>query len=156
MSLKKELQSEKVIHLDLANCCQVSSGTSVRDALSEMRKNESNACLVLRDGRLEGILTDRDVLHKVAAHPAIWDEPIDKVMTSNPITVSPETSAAEALWTMDENHFRNLPVVDEDGRVLGNMTHQTIVDFLATRYPVDVLNRSPRPEQFPRKAEGGD
>ena len=56
---------------------------------------------------------------------------------------------------MDENHFRNLPIVDKDGRLLGNMTHQAIIRYLADRYPVEVLNRPIDPELFPRRAEGG-
>jgi hypothetical protein len=35
------------------------------------------------------------------------------------------------------------------------MTHQSIIHYLASRYPVEVQNQPPRPDQFPRKAEGG-
>ncbi|MCA9899094.1 MAG: CBS domain-containing protein, partial [Anaerolineales bacterium] len=77
------------------------------------------------------------------------------IMTANPVTVTPDTSAADALWLMDEKKFRNLPVVGRDGKIRGNMTHQAVISFLAARYPVEVLNRPPRPDQFPRKQEGG-
>jgi hypothetical protein len=56
---------------------------------------------------------------------------------------------------MDENHFRNLPVIKADGEILGDMTHQAVIAYLAARYPVEVLNRPPKPDQFPRKPEGG-
>jgi hypothetical protein len=56
---------------------------------------------------------------------------------------------------MDANHFRNLPAVDADGTIVGNMTHQSIINYLAARYPIEVLNQPPRPDQFPSKAEGG-
>ena len=56
---------------------------------------------------------------------------------------------------MEKNHFRNLPIVDDSGRLLGIMTHQAIIDYLADRYPVEVLNRPIDPERFPRRAEGG-
>lgn len=156
MSLRKELQSEQVAYLDLSRCCHVENSTAVQTVLAEMREKGSSVCLVLKDGRLAGIITDRDVLRKVVAAPESWKAPVETVMTPDPITVPPDMSATDALSMMDKHHFRNLPVVDKDGRILGNMTHQTIVDFLATRYPVEVLNRPPRPEQFPRKAEGGD
>jgi CBS-domain-containing membrane protein len=61
----------------------------------------------------------------------------------------------EALHLMDAHHFRNLPAVDEQGQIIGNMTHQAVITYLAARYPVEVLNRPLRADRFPRKAEGG-
>lgn len=155
MSLKQELMSERVAHLDLSRFCQIASGTAVRQALLAMRQNKTNVCLVTSNSKLIGIFTERDVLTKVATAPESLDKPVDTIMTANPITVTPETAAAEALWLMDDKKFRNLPVIDGNGKILGNMTHQAVIGFLATRYPVEVLNRPPRPDQFPRKQEGG-
>lgn len=155
MSLKEELMNEQVSHLDLSGFCQIASGTAVRQSLANMRQNKTNVCLVTQGNALIGILTERDVLTKVATTPANLDVTVDDIMTANPITVTPDTSAADALWLMDAKQFRNLPVVGKDGRILGNMTHQAVISFLAARYPVEVLNRPPRPDQFPRKQEGG-
>lgn len=155
MSLKEELMSERVSHLDLSNFCQSASGTAVREALANMRQNKTNVCLITNGNKLVGILTERDVLTKIATNPDSLDGVIDDIMTANPITVTPDTSAADALWLMDEKQFRNLPVVGRDGKIKGNMTHQAVISFLAARYPLEVLNRPPRPDQFPRKQEGG-
>ncbi|MCB8977901.1 MAG: CBS domain-containing protein [Ardenticatenaceae bacterium] len=155
MSLKEELMNEQVSHLDLSGFCQIASGTAVRQSLANMRQNKTNVCLVTKDNELVGIFTERDVLTKVATNPANLDVAVDEIMTPNPITVTPETSAADALWLMDAKQFRNLPVVNKNGRIVGNMTHQAVISFLAARYPVEVLNRPPRPDLFPRKQEGG-
>lgn len=155
MSLKDELISERVSHLDLSKFCQIASGTAVRQSLANMRQNSTNVCLVTKDNKLVGILTERDVLTKVATNPENLDAAVDEIMTANPITVTPDTSAADALWLMDEKKFRNLPVVGRDGKIKGNMTHQAVISFLAARYPVEVLNRPPRPDIFPHKQEGG-
>ena len=155
MSLKEELMNEQVSHLDLSGFCQIASGTAVRQSLANMRQNKTNVCLVTKDNELVGIFTERDVLTKVATNPANLDVAVDEIMTPNPITVAPETSAADALWLMDAKQFRNLPVVNKNGRIVGNMTHQAVISFLAARYPVEVLNRPPRPDLFPRKQEGG-
>ena len=122
--------------------------------MDALRADKHNVALITDDGRLIGIFTDRDVLRKVAGNADILDEAIDTVMTRDPITVSPETSAADALKLMDEHHFRNLPAVDANGVVIGDMTHQAVIHYLAARYPQEVLNRPPT-QQFPRKAEGG-
>lgn len=155
MSLKEELISERVSHLDLSRFCQIPSGTAVRAALAEMRQNKTNVCLITNGASLVGILTERDVLTKVAATLDKLETAVDAIMTANPITVTPDTSAAEALWLMDDKRFRNLPVVGRDGSIKGNMTHQAVISFLAARYPLEVINRPPRPDQFPRKQEGG-
>lgn len=155
MSLKEELMNEQVSHLDLSGFCQIASGTAVRQSLANMRQNKTNVCLVTKGHELVGILTERDVLTKVATNPANLDVTVDDIMTAHPITVTPETSAADALWLMDAKQFRNLPVVNKNGRIVGNMTHQAVISFLAARYPVEVLNRPPRPDQFPKKQEGG-
>ncbi len=155
MSLEKELQTERVSHLDLSGFCTVESGTAVSDTLIQMRAEKQNVCLITENSNLIGILTDRDVLRKITTNTATWDQPVDQIMTRNPITVLPETAAAEALWLMDEKHFRNLPVVKNDGSIVGTMTHQSIVSYLAARYPIEVLNQPPLPNQFINEPDGG-
>ena len=155
MSLEQELQTEKVAHLDLSGFCQIASGTSVRETLDRMRQAGHNVALIVDGNKLIGVFTDRDVLRKVAAEPETWDRPIDEVMTADPVTVPPDSTAADALWLMGDKHFRNLPVVGQHGTIMGNMTYRAIVGYLAARYPVEVLNRPLRPDQFPRQAEGG-
>ncbi len=156
MSLKEELESEQVRHLDLSRYCLVASGMTVRETLAQMRAEEGRTALITRDGTLVGIFTDRDVLRRVAMSPETLDGPVDAVMTAGPITVAPDTSAAAALWLMDDKHFRNLPVVDGQGHILGDMTYAAIIHYLAARYPIEVQNLPPRPQQYPSKPEGGD
>ncbi|MCL4863239.1 MAG: CBS domain-containing protein [Caldilineaceae bacterium] len=155
MSLESELREQKVAHLDLSSFSLAPSGSTVRAALDQLRSDGNTTCLVTENGKLMGIFTERDVLRRVVDAPGALDSSIDQVMTPAPTTISPDASAAEALRLMDEHHFRNLPVVDDDGVIVGNMTHQSVIAYLATRHPVEVLNLPPRPNQFPRKAEGG-
>ncbi|MEM7127408.1 MAG: CBS domain-containing protein [Chloroflexota bacterium] len=155
MSLESELRQEHVAHMDLSGFSSVPSGTSVRDVLSQLRTDGHNVCLVTDGNQLKGIFTDRDVLGKVVGSTQTLDAPVDDVMTNSPITIKPDASAADALRLMDENHFRNLPAVDENGTIVGDMTHLSVVNYLAARYPVEVLNLPPQPDRFPRKAEGG-
>lgn len=171
MDLQTDLKSEHVSHLVVSGFAQVPVGTSIRDTLARMRADRKVVCLVVDEGaetnggggqadepsqvQLVGIFTERDVMRKVIDVPGMLDRPVDEVMTPDPITIGPDASAADALRLMDENHFRNLPIVDGSGKLLGNMTHQAIIQYLADRYPVEVLNRPIDPERFPRRAEGG-
>ena len=159
MNLINELQSQRVSSMDLSGFAQVSKGTSLRTALDQLRTEQHSVCLVTDGGRLCGILTERDVLTKVMGAPnetnSRLDGPVDTVMTEAPVTIGPEASAATALTLMTDRHIRNLPVIGSDGALLGNMTHQAIIGYLAARYPVEVLNLPPDPDRFPRKQEGG-
>ena len=155
MSLESELRSERVSHLRLSGFTAVPVVTSVRDALDQMRTDGNTVCLVTQQRRLVGIFTERDVLRRVVEKQGVLDAPISTVMTADPISVGPEASAASALRLMEKHHIRNLPVVDASGQIVGSMTHMAVIDWLAAHYPVEVLNRPPDPERFPRKAEGG-
>ena len=120
-----------------------------------MRGENVNVSLIMEHGTLVGILTDRDVLRRVAGQKEVWGQPINTIMTPNPITIDPTASAADALWLMDEKRIRNLPAVDGSGKVVGNMTHQAIINYLAARYPTEILNLPPDPDQIADQAEGG-
>ena len=157
MNLEQELKSELVTHLDLTDFSMADQETAVGDVISQMRSERNNVCLIVdADRKLVGIFSDRDVMRKVAGNPGMLTQPIHTVMTAQPITITPDTSAAEALWLMDEKGVRNLPVVRADGTVIGELAYQAFINYLAARYPIEVLNRPPRPTQFPRRQEGGD
>jgi CBS domain-containing protein len=155
MNLKEDLRTEQVTHLDLTGFCQVETGFTVRAVVEKMRQENVNVCLVMDQGNLVGILTDRDVLRRVADRREVWEKPVSSVMTPNPITIDQSASAADALWLMDEKRIRNLPAVDRTGKVVGNMTHQAIINYLAARYPIEILNLPPDPDQIPEQVDGG-
>lgn len=155
MDLKEEMRSEPVSHLDLSGFVMATSGTPVRAIISLMQQEGAKVCLVTHDEQLVGIFTVRDVLRKVVSDPASWEKPVDDVMTPDPITITLEASAADALWLMNEKRIRDLPALDNSGKIAGNMTNQTIINYLAARYTTDILNLPPRPDHFPDQAEGG-
>jgi CBS domain-containing protein len=121
-----------------------------------MRAESGRPLLVIRGEELIGIFTERDVLQRVVGQPEVLDGPVDAVMTPRPITVLPDTSAADALWLMDDHHFRNLPVVDRQGRILGDMTLCGLRPLSGR--PLSGRSAKPplRPQQYPSKPEGGD
>ena len=91
----------------------------VLDAARLMAEKRIGALLVVEEGRLKGIFSERDALFRVLAlgrDPGIT--PISGVMTPTPKTVRPDASAVSALLMMRDGEFRHLPVV-ESGEVLG-------------------------------------
>lgn len=86
---------------------------TVQDAARIMAERHIGAVLVAVDGRLQGIFTERDVLARVVAAGLNPDDTVlGRVMTPNPDTVAPNSTALEALRRMTECGYRHLPVVD--------------------------------------------
>jgi CBS domain-containing protein len=154
MTLEKNLQQEKVSHLDLSNFTKVESGTSVRETITVMRQEAHHCAIVMDGGALIGIFTDRDILRKVVDASETWDQPIDQVMTPTPITVNSSDPADAALALMDAKHFRNVPVTNKKGQVIGNLTHYAIIKYLADHFPKSVYNLPPNPDQVTSRRGG--
>jgi CBS domain-containing protein len=154
MSLERDLRAEQVARLDLSVFTMVASGASVAEVLGQMRKEGHGCALVTRAGQLVGIFTERDALVKVVDRPERWTAPIDSVMTPRPHTVGPSDSVAEALRLMNTGHYRNVPVIDADGTIVGNLTHYAVLRFFSDRFQQEIYNLPPDPDQVPRAAEG--
>jgi len=91
------------------------SGMTVADAARLMKQRNVGAMMVVDDGRLVGVFTERDGLFRVlAAGLDGATTPLSAVMTTNPQTISPDRSFAHALGFMHQGRFRHLPVVDGD------------------------------------------
>lgn len=147
MSLEHDLRQERVMHLDLTEFTAVTGQLSVRETLNRMRDNDHNCAFITKDGALVGIFTDRDVLRKVVDAPQVWDQPISTVMTPSPLTVQESDPADKALALMDGQHFRNVPVLDAKGTIVGNLTHYAIIKYLCDRFPQSVYNLPPDPDR---------
>lgn len=154
MNLEKELQKELVAHLNLSNFTSVEIGISVKRTVEKMRE-EKNTCAIITDqGALVGIFTEHDILAKIVDNPETWLLPIDDFITPSPLTVRDEDSVQVALAIMEEKQFRNVPVLNSEGKVVGNLTHYAIIKYLADRFPETVYNLSPDPDRTPRKRDG--
>ena len=149
-----EIKTGTVGILDLRGCVLVEVDTRVRDVLREMRTHDHSTALITREGRLAGIFTERDVLKKVVFQPETLDLPVRELMTPDPVVVRPQDTILTALRMMNEGRFRDLPVVDCTGRILGNLTDNAIVRQLGDRLQAEVLNLPPDPNQVPKTVEG--
>ena len=87
------------------------SDTSVLDAARLMKRESVGAVLVVEDGRLRGIFTERDALNRVLAEGLPpGDTTLAQVMTADPFTVEESQPFGYALHLMHENGFRHVPV----------------------------------------------
>ena len=92
---------------------------SVYEALEEMAVRNVGALLVMADGELRGILSERDYARKVIlVDRGSRETMVSEIMTSDLVTVSSTTTVASCMQLMTDARIRHLPVVD-DGRLVG-------------------------------------
>lgn len=97
----------------------VPSSMSVFDAVSMMADKNIGALVVVDDGVLTGIVSERDYARKIILHgKGSRDTSVGEIMTPNPVTVIPSDTVSECMELMTANRFRHLPVVDA-GALLG-------------------------------------
>ena len=95
------------------------SSQALQDAARTMREGDFGSMPVVDDGRLVGILTDRDIVVRGVAEgldPSVAR--VGDVASRTPVAVAPDQDLDEAMELMAEHRVRRLPVVD-DGRLVG-------------------------------------
>jgi len=112
----------------------VAPGDTVFHALTVMAKHEVGAVLVLDGEQLVGIFSERDYARKIILQGKTSKETLVREIMSDKVAyVTPNVSLDECMALMTEKHFRHLPVLDEDGNVLGiisigDLVKETICD----------------------------
>src|SRR5215217_5875206 len=91
----------------------------VFDAVRRLGEKRIGALPVLEQGRIAGIMSERDVIYCLRDHgPEVLDWPVSRVMSSPAITADPDTDVLAALALMTQRRIRHLPVV-ERGEIRG-------------------------------------
>jgi len=116
----------------------------VSRAFDQMSREVHDCVLVMHGDELAGIFTSRDFLNRVAAERA---DPgamvLGDVMTPTPRTLRPRDPIAFALNWMAIEGFRNVPIVDDGGAVLGVLTVWDVMRHLEEIF--DDIDATPRP-----------
>ena len=102
------------------------SGEPLANAASRMRFNDVGCVPVIDNGRLSGILTERDLARAVADGIDPRNTVVADYMSPEPIVVEADTSVGEATRVMVDAGIRHLPVL-ERGRMVGVMSMRDIL-----------------------------
>ncbi|HSU26267.1 MAG TPA: CBS domain-containing protein [Pyrinomonadaceae bacterium] len=92
---------------------------SLQDAARLMRDGDMGSVPVVEDGKLVGIVTDRDIVVRSIAEGRDSSSPVSEAMTTEIFSVKPDDFVFEAIRLMGDKQVRRLPVVDADGRLAG-------------------------------------
>ncbi|MEJ6019401.1 DUF294 nucleotidyltransferase-like domain-containing protein [Corynebacterium sp. H113] len=116
-SAASEALRTRVVDLMSPNPVTCSSAASIGEAAGIMTEMNVSSLLVVDNGNLNGIITDRDLRRRVLAKGKGPEVIVGDVMTPNPMTVEPQMLAFEAMLLMAERGYHHLPVADESGVV---------------------------------------
>ena len=153
--LREPLQQESVASVGYRDAVTLPIDAELADAVQLMRTSSVGCLLVVDDGELRGIFTERDVVTRVSGKVDSLHVPLRDFMTPDPVTVRADEPIHAALTRMHQGGMRHLPVLDASGKPVGTMSVKRAVHFLADHYPQAVFNVAPDPERFPVSREGG-
>lgn len=109
------------------------SDASVYSAIELMADKRVGALLVVDDGQLVGVMSERDYARKVILQGRSSKHTfVREIMTPSPITIGCSATVEEAMRTMTDHHFRHLPVIDSAGRVAGVLSIGDLVSWIMT------------------------
>jgi CBS domain-containing protein len=125
---------DSVLKLKGGQIWSVAPTATVYEAIEKMSAKGIGALLVLVDGHLAGIISERDYARKVILRDRSSKQTqVQEIMTSPVVTVTPQHSVEECMRTMTENRVRHLPVVDRD-KVVGIISIGDLVNWIISAH----------------------
>jgi len=114
MNTVSELLQDKIQEVSY-----VEPNETAHDAMQLMADRKIGALLVEEDGKMVGIISERDYPGKAKAlHKPLQDVLVKEIMSSNVVHVSPDDTIEHCMELVTKNHVRHLPVL-KDGKILG-------------------------------------
>jgi len=146
--------SEPISKVDLQQAAVVPSGTTIVEAVKEMKLKRIGCVLVVDDeGKLTGILSNGDLMHEYVGSTLPGDTPVDAIMTRDPFTGSPELTVKDALELFHSQPFRHMPILS-GGRIMGILSIRGLISFISEHLPLEVMNLPPDSSLIPAKPSG--
>src|SRR6202521_4503287 len=134
----------------------VSPSTTLAETIRLMQLERRACVLILDNGRLAGIFTERDILMKIAGRPLdLMHTPVSASMTPDPMTLPADANVAFALSKMVLEGFRHIPLVDDDGRPTAVVSMRNLIEYLGEIYSRELLTMPPEPHQHRFKSREG-
>jgi CBS domain-containing protein len=150
------LIDEKLKVLSRRDPVTVRPGTSLQTCLELIRETGMADSVFVTDanGRLLGVLTERDIFARLVGPTADLSQPVEKLMIDHPNTLHLDQPVRRAVELMQTGRFRNVPLVDDGDILVGVVRPVDILKYLAEAFPEELLNLPPRPHQQMVATEG--
>jgi CBS domain-containing protein len=118
---------------------RISAHATVFEAVKAMVDANVGSLLVGTGDEIEGIITERDYLRRVAVEGRTERGTLVREIMSNPVTtVGPESEITECMALMTEQRIRHAPVIDAEGRLVGMISIGDLVKFQVQQQSVQI------------------
>lgn len=150
------LTEERLRVLSRRQPVTVLPGTSLAECVRAIQRTGTGDSVFVCDaaGRLMGVLTERDVFGRIVGGAIDLKQPVETLMTTDPKTLDLDLTIRDAIVLMQTGRYRNVPVVDATGHLVGVVRQSDIIRYLAESFPEALLNLPPRPHQRMKEPEG--
>jgi CBS domain-containing protein len=150
------LADEKLKMLGRRDPITVAPGTSLRECIERIQQAGTGDSVFVTDPErhLLGVLTERDIFGKLTGTGADLEQPVETVMVKHPWTLNLDQPIRHAIELMQTGRYRNVPLVDDDGLLVGVVRPVDVLKYLAEAFPEELLNLPPRPHQRMAATEG--
>jgi len=120
----------KVRDLPPGRLLSVDPQTLIAEVARQMQKDDSDSVAVISDGRLVGIVTERDLVRAIAEGMDPQQAKAEVLMTADPATVDADEDVTVVAVKMMRMGVRHLPVVDKAGKPVGLVSARNLVAML--------------------------
>src|SRR5919205_3853462 len=118
--MRRLSMAKSVRELMTSNPCSIDADKSIAYAAKMMRDEDVGLAPIVEGDRLVGTVTDRDIAIRVVAEGKDPESTkVKEIASTDLVTVDPQQDLDEALRLMAQHQVRRLPVVEEDGRLVG-------------------------------------
>ena len=119
---------------------------SMQQVAQQMEQSNFGSMPVMQNGKFAGVVTDRDIAVRGVAQGCSPDQPVQQVMTEQPICVSPDCDLQEAAQQMQQNQIRRL-YVTEDDNIVGVAALADVVRAAGDQLSGDTIQQISEPGQ---------
>src|SRR5919205_2585747 len=138
--------SQSIREIMTPNPSTIEPDQSVVEAAKIMKQQDAGVVPVTENGRLTGMVTDRDIAIRVVAEGKDpQSTTVREVASTDLVTVDPQQDLDEALRLMAQHQVRRLPVVEEDGRLVGVVAQADVARQSDDRQTGDLVEDISRP-----------
>ncbi len=124
--------------------CTARKDESLLNASRKMLEFGVGSIIIVENGKPIGIVTERDILKKVVARNKVPSKvKLEEIMSSPLITIKPTTSLREATDIMRKRGIRRLPIIDDNGNLVGIITDNDILSVAIDLGEFAALLRNP-------------
>lgn len=117
----------------------VSSQTNVYDCTTKLKEFNIGALVVVDDGKLQGIVSERDIIRKlIGCHCDPGEVKVADVMTADVWVLSPESLIQEAMSVMTTNRVRHIPILDAAKKLVGLISIGDITKYIMVNQEYEI------------------